>query len=391
LPADVRRKMESAFGADFSAVRIHVGPEASSIGALAFTYGSNIFFAPGQYDLHTTRGEQLLGHELTHVLQQRAGCVKNPFGSGIAVVHDDALETEADRMGHCAAAHRVDIQAQMAPAAPGQHPPAAPRSWIGRHEGESSPSGSVVQCAFAGALATKTFDYFKNEAAMTFKEYNDLNKSAVKYGSLEAVKEALKSMRAPGMPLSKPTATVVQAPAQAAPAIPATWTSTFVGPWQLYRAVDLSPGKIKRIGRFSPRTNPERALPAAIKKLLTDPRGFAEGHVRANYDYVHSACAYETCAGYQNTREYVYGINVDGMYRYDPPAGVSNISRPPIIWANTANRTLGNATKVAFDPRKTTDEVDLIFDIELSMIPRYKRRGATTWVTIDWSTIQPEL
>jgi GNAT superfamily N-acetyltransferase len=106
LPRDVQAKMESALNANFSDVRIHVGPEASAIGAIAFTWGSDIHFAPGQYNPHTPHGQSLLGHELTHVVQQRAGRVANPFGSGVAVVQDQALEAEADRMGHHAAAHR---------------------------------------------------------------------------------------------------------------------------------------------------------------------------------------------------------------------------------------------------------------------------------------------
>ena len=99
LPEAVQKKMESFFGADFSDVRVHVGPEASSIGALAFTYGSNLYFAPGQYEPNTPHGQRLLGHELTHVLQQRAGRVRNPFGAGVAVVQDPGLEAEAERMG----------------------------------------------------------------------------------------------------------------------------------------------------------------------------------------------------------------------------------------------------------------------------------------------------
>jgi hypothetical protein len=98
--------MESVLGSNFSDVRIHVGSEASSIGALAFTWGSEIHFAPGQYNPHTSHGQFLLGHELQHVLQQRAGRVSNPFGSGVAVVQDHALESEADRMGHLAASWR---------------------------------------------------------------------------------------------------------------------------------------------------------------------------------------------------------------------------------------------------------------------------------------------
>lgn len=103
LPDSVRGKMERFFGADFSAVRVHVGPEAPAIGALAFTVGDTIVFAPGQYDPTSPRGQQVLGHELAHVVQQRAGRVRNPFGAGLAVVQDHALEAEADRLGMRAA------------------------------------------------------------------------------------------------------------------------------------------------------------------------------------------------------------------------------------------------------------------------------------------------
>lgn len=103
LPRDVQAKMETALGASFADVRVHVGPEAASIGAIAFTWGSDIHFAPGQYNPHTPQGQFLLGHELTHVVQQRAGRVSNPFGSGVAVVQDHALEAEADRLGRLAA------------------------------------------------------------------------------------------------------------------------------------------------------------------------------------------------------------------------------------------------------------------------------------------------
>jgi hypothetical protein len=103
LPDAVRGKMEAALGADFSGVRVHVGPQAERIGAIAFTTGSDIYFAPGRYQPETIQGQQLLGHELAHVVQQRAGRVRNPLGSGLAVVQDRALEAEADRMGSLAA------------------------------------------------------------------------------------------------------------------------------------------------------------------------------------------------------------------------------------------------------------------------------------------------
>lgn len=98
LPPQVRQKMEAVFRSSFSDVRIHVGPEATALGATAFTQGSHIHFAPGQYDPHTSRGQQVLGRELAHVVQQRAGRVRNPFGTGVAVVQDRVLEAEAERM-----------------------------------------------------------------------------------------------------------------------------------------------------------------------------------------------------------------------------------------------------------------------------------------------------
>ncbi|HXZ00289.1 MAG TPA: DUF4157 domain-containing protein [Stellaceae bacterium] len=104
LPEAVRGKMEAAFGADFSHVRVHVGPQAERIGAIAFTIGSDIYFAPGRYQPATVQGRHLLGHELAHVVQQRAGRVRNPLGSGLAIVQDTALEAEADRLGRRAAA-----------------------------------------------------------------------------------------------------------------------------------------------------------------------------------------------------------------------------------------------------------------------------------------------
>jgi ribosomal protein S18 acetylase RimI-like enzyme len=117
LPDAVRGKMEAALGTDFSNVRVHVGPQAERIGAIAFTIGSDIYFAPGRYQPDSMHGQQLLGHELAHVVQQRAGRVRNPLGSGIAVVQDHALEAEADRLGQRAANHLVAVQAKMPPRA----------------------------------------------------------------------------------------------------------------------------------------------------------------------------------------------------------------------------------------------------------------------------------
>lgn len=109
LPPAVRQKMEAAFGQHFGDVRIHVGAQAPSIGALAYTQGSNIHFAPGHYAPSTARGQQILAHELAHVVQQKSGRVRNPFGSGVAVVRDHALEAEAERMSQRAMTYRPNV------------------------------------------------------------------------------------------------------------------------------------------------------------------------------------------------------------------------------------------------------------------------------------------
>ena len=100
LPEEARAKMEAALGMDFSTVRIHVGPQAARVGALAFTRGTDIFFAPGQYQPWTRRGLELLGHELTHVVQQAEGRVTASHNAGGVAINDDSgLEREADEMG----------------------------------------------------------------------------------------------------------------------------------------------------------------------------------------------------------------------------------------------------------------------------------------------------
>ena len=79
LPEDTRQEMEGAFGADFSAVRIHNDAKAvqmnQQLGAQAFASGGDIYFNQGNYHPNTSSGKHLLAHELTHTLQQN-GIVK---------------------------------------------------------------------------------------------------------------------------------------------------------------------------------------------------------------------------------------------------------------------------------------------------------------------------
>ena len=102
LPRDLQVNMENAFGADFSNVKIHKNSrQATELNALAFTQGEKIHFAPGEFNPNSHSGRNLIGHEITHVMQQRNGIV-NPtavLGKGISLNNDQGLENEADSFG----------------------------------------------------------------------------------------------------------------------------------------------------------------------------------------------------------------------------------------------------------------------------------------------------
>jgi len=102
--------MEEAFGADFSAVRVHTGAESAAmsdqIGARAFTYGTDIHFNDGEFAPGTERGTRLLAHELTHVVQQNSG-----------VVHQGGTAPALQRTPKRTAKERAAILAKAAQAA----------------------------------------------------------------------------------------------------------------------------------------------------------------------------------------------------------------------------------------------------------------------------------
>ncbi|MFP4103358.1 eCIS core domain-containing protein, partial [Coleofasciculus sp.] len=74
LSENIRQPMEQAFGTDFSGVKVHTDTQSDqlnqSIQAKAFTTGENIFFKQGEYNPGSKGGQELLAHELTHVVQQ---------------------------------------------------------------------------------------------------------------------------------------------------------------------------------------------------------------------------------------------------------------------------------------------------------------------------------
>jgi Domain of unknown function (DUF4157) len=77
LDATTRAFMDTRFGHDFGAVRIHTDGAAARAaarrGARAYTHGNDVVFGAGQYAPGTPRGRWLVAHELAHVTQWRPG------------------------------------------------------------------------------------------------------------------------------------------------------------------------------------------------------------------------------------------------------------------------------------------------------------------------------
>jgi hypothetical protein len=72
LDSGVRAQMEPSFGADFSGVQVHAEADRLNriLNARAFTTGQDIFSQQGTYNPGSLASQELLAHELTHVVQQ---------------------------------------------------------------------------------------------------------------------------------------------------------------------------------------------------------------------------------------------------------------------------------------------------------------------------------
>ncbi|HYW05516.1 MAG TPA: DUF4157 domain-containing protein [Longimicrobium sp.] len=138
LPHFLRQGMESLLGHDLSGVRVHEDASAPAIGAVAYTRGDRIHFAPGAYRPATAAGRRLLGHELTHVAQQREGKVASTARIGGLPLNDSpALEREADRTGE-----RLGRGSAPAPGAPIPDAGGAPKAALG---GDATPVQRAIE------------------------------------------------------------------------------------------------------------------------------------------------------------------------------------------------------------------------------------------------------
>jgi Domain of unknown function (DUF4157)/Novel toxin 15 len=107
LAGDVRGRMEPQLGADLSGVKVHTdgaaAQAADGFGARAFTVGSDVHFNAGEYAPGTRQGDELIAHELAHVVQgQRSGVQRKAAAPGGAGEHqaegaeDEGAEHQAE-------------------------------------------------------------------------------------------------------------------------------------------------------------------------------------------------------------------------------------------------------------------------------------------------------
>ena len=97
LDSHAKTRLQTAFGADFSDVRVHTDTRAQqlsdNLNAHAFTIGTDIAFGPGEYQPGTVVGDALIAHELAHVMQQGGSSSSQPQRK----VDNSDLDADADR------------------------------------------------------------------------------------------------------------------------------------------------------------------------------------------------------------------------------------------------------------------------------------------------------
>lgn len=97
LEPATRERLGTGLGDSLADVRVHTGEVADglarSVSARAFTTGSDVYFADGEYRPGSSAGDRLLAHEVSHVVQQRGAATTGPM---TVTEPGDALEVQAD-------------------------------------------------------------------------------------------------------------------------------------------------------------------------------------------------------------------------------------------------------------------------------------------------------
>jgi hypothetical protein len=130
LAPALRSFFEPRLGRGFEDVRVHddaaATASAQALAALAYTRGRHIVFGAGQFEPHTARGQRLLAHELTHVVQQGGAGGERIQPSSISPTEDQLTEKEIPPL----AVREEELPAIQRKPDPGHTPAGPPTSAV---------------------------------------------------------------------------------------------------------------------------------------------------------------------------------------------------------------------------------------------------------------------
>lgn len=171
LDSNTRAFFEPRFGHDFSNVRVHTDGKAAesaqAVSAHAYTAGRDVVFGHGQYSPSTAEGRKLLGHELTHVVQQGFRDARNDERTEIGPT-GDRYEQAAD---HAAASLGAGTMRSLSPE--GSPVPAGSPATIQRKEAMNCATRPDVEKECADATS-KCLDA-AGDCAAHFPKPSDLD------------------------------------------------------------------------------------------------------------------------------------------------------------------------------------------------------------------------
>ena len=107
--AQIKENVSQLMGTDVTDAKVHYNSsKPAQLQAEATAQGAEVHLAPGK--------EQHLGHELTHVAQQKQGRVQPTVqaNNGVGINDDPALEKEADQIGEKATKGQIDKAKDLA-------------------------------------------------------------------------------------------------------------------------------------------------------------------------------------------------------------------------------------------------------------------------------------
>lgn len=131
----LQAKLEGALGENFDNVKVNPNSqEAVQMNSHAFARGNEVHFAPGQFKPDTEKGQELIGHEFSHIKGQRHENIEaNKEVNGQAVNFDPKHEAKADSDGKRVASFKleesssaVSVSSASSNSGPAQLKPALP-------------------------------------------------------------------------------------------------------------------------------------------------------------------------------------------------------------------------------------------------------------------------